>query len=127
LRFAAFVPAVVAAGMLADVATVAMSRCLVALLVLPAFIAVAASRAHCGAADYLRALWRPALATLCMTAVLRYASDGLDGGHGVRLVSLLLAGAVVYVVVLWGCWIAAGRPPGPEQEATAFLRRRLKP
>lgn len=125
LRLILFVPAVVFAGMQGDVELVAFMRCLVAAFVLPVFIAIAARRADLGMADYGPVLWRPVLATVAMAAGLQGLVPLLDTAQALRLVCLVVAGGLIYTAVLLACWLACGRPEGPERSALAFLRRRL--
>ena len=125
LRLALFVPAVVVAGRQGDVELIAFVRCLIALFVLPAFIAVAATRTGTAMADYAAVLWRPVLATLAMTVLLWWLADTVQTGPAARLAILIAAGAVAYSGTLMAAWYLAGRPAGPEQSAVAVVHRRL--
>ena len=115
LRLAVLVPALVAAGLAAGAQEIAATRCLVALALLPVFIAAAAGRTGCGIGDYLRAAWRPVLASLAMTAAVVALQRYWSAPHFAQLVGALAAGAVMYVAVLLGAWALCGRPHGPER------------
>ncbi len=75
------------------------------------------------AADLLPQVWRGVLATSAMAASLWFAGLGWRAIGPIWLVSAILLGAGVYGVALLLLWAMAGRPPGPEADMLALLRR----
>lgn len=126
LRLLLFVPAVALAGIDGDVQLVAFTRCVIAALVLPAFILVAARHAGVGLGACAGALWRPMLATVAMTAgvLALLLGPAWFWPQELRLIALVVAGAVIYSTVLLAGWWICGRPAGPERAALDALRRR---
>lgn len=69
---------------------------------------------------YASRLWRPALASLLMAAFLRTIRSQLNLGqethlYVVALICAVLAGALLYGVVLYILWRVSGRPEGAEK------------
>lgn len=101
------------------------------------YLVVTARKLHLGLGDFVRAIWRPALATAAMCAVLAYAGLGWAVARGEVLdIALHIAagvalGAAVYGAVLGACWLAAGRPPGAERIllnfGVGFISARKRP
>jgi lipopolysaccharide exporter len=74
--------------------------------------------------DLLRAVWRPAVAALAMAGALAWSGLGWRDEDGILLLAEAVGvGSLAYVVVLLGCWMAAGRPAGAERDVLAVLRR----
>ncbi len=78
------------------------------------------SRLGVSLAGVLGATWRPAVAALGMYAIVNWierSAASMDGSLQAAAVLLqgIVAGVVSYVVLLFGFFIAAGRPPGAEQ------------
>jgi len=90
------------------------------------YLIVTGRKLHIGPGGYLGTVWRPALATAAMCAVLYWLGLGwtaTQGGAG-EATFLLLAGtatgATVFVAALGGIWLAAGQPVGAEQTLLRF-------
>ena len=80
-----------------------------------------------GLRDYLAALWRPAIASAAMSAVVHFLLGYLRGNStlvdaAVQLASGIAAGALAYTACILLLWAAAGRPEGAESQ---ILRRIL--
>ena len=79
--------------------------------------------------DQLMLIWRPALASVVMAAaVLAIAGLAQDDRIWVAIVFFLLSvgsGFVVYVSVLAGLWLLAGRPPSAEAELIGLIQKRV--
>jgi lipopolysaccharide exporter len=74
-----------------------------------------------------RRTWRPMLAATVMAVVLFGAGLGwADDPDPIRLMEAVVAGTLVYTAVLWGSWVFAGRPAGPETDILALLRGALR-
>ena len=89
-----------------------------------ACLVVAFRRFGIGPAPFLARVWRGALATLAMAAVL--AATGLGTGVVSPLVSLLEAvvvGGAAYAATLIGLWLLCGRPEGAETDLLELARR----
>lgn len=106
------------------------------LLVLPANYALAIRVVGIRAADVLRELWRPLVASLVMVAALRwFPPAGPVGGGGLHLLWKFIVsaafGAGVYAAVVWLAWRAADSPEGGEsfvlERWTALRDRWWKP
>src|SRR5690606_9720007 len=68
------------------------------------------------AADLVRAMVRPLLASVIMALVVwAGASTVAQSPHWLRLILEVAVGAVVYPCALYGLWRIAGRPSGAEQ------------
>ncbi len=85
------------------------------------FAVVTARTLGFGMANWLADLWRPAVATAAMAAVLYFSGLGWAGAGGasggaefMQCGDAILLGAAVYGAVLLLCWFAAGRPEGAE-------------
>jgi O-antigen/teichoic acid export membrane protein len=84
--------------------------------------------------DWFSITWRPVLATATMVSVmlawLSYILPVTSGANSplVALASSVVMGAATYAVAIFGLWVLAGRPPGPEtfviERALTFLTRR---
>lgn len=79
--------------------------------------------------DLVPQIYRCVLATVAMGAALFAAGLGWRPANGPP--AILLAGGVgfgvtVYVLVLAGLWLAAGRPPGPEADVLTLGRQMLR-
>jgi O-antigen/teichoic acid export membrane protein len=74
--------------------------------------------------DLLRQVWRGALATAAMAIVLLATGLGADIDNPLRsLIEGMATGAAVYLVVLFGLWLACGRPSGGESDLMALVSR----
>jgi lipopolysaccharide exporter len=74
--------------------------------------------------DFVRIYWRPTLAALAMTIVVRYAAQVVDVTAAVRLAWSVAVGAVSYVAILAALWVVCGRPDGAEANALSALLKR---
>jgi PST family polysaccharide transporter len=67
--------------------------------------------------DYLRAIWRPAVAAAVMYVVLRrFAAEAPESVSRqlIELAQSVLLGISTYVAALFLCWVAVGRPHSTE-------------
>jgi hypothetical protein len=78
-------------------------------------------------------IWRIALATATMTAVLALSGLGWRAsvattlpGHLAELAFPVVVGALIYVAVLLAAWWGCGRPAGAEADMLGLLRRAIR-
>ncbi|MBU8536735.1 oligosaccharide flippase family protein [Falsiroseomonas tokyonensis] len=82
-------------------------------------------------ARLLRQLWRPALATAAMAALLWTSGLGWAGAPdapgraALRLLEGVALGSVSYLALLVTLWLLSGRPTGAEADLLALVRRML--
>ena len=69
------------------------------------------------------AMWRPAVAAAAMAIVLRFMIEHWSiQANVLGLTESVVAGAIVYALLLLTLWLCSGRPSGPEQLAISALR-----
>jgi O-antigen/teichoic acid export membrane protein len=83
------------------------------------------------ASDLLKVLWRPSFASLCMYIAVRLLETStLLGSYSVlppiNLLQSIMAGVVMYAMIVMGLWIACGRPEGTESLILRLLASRLQ-
>jgi O-antigen/teichoic acid export membrane protein len=126
LRTIILVAAVVPVAFLThSVIDIAIVRALAAVLFLPGLYLVAGRLLGLSLADYVGCLWRPVVAALCMAAAVLIFNALIAVEGNVRLISDVVIGTVVFLASLLGAWVLAGRPPGPEMDFLANVRRYL--
>lgn len=91
-----------------------------AALLTPASIATLLRHLGLRVRDVLGVAWRPVLSTAAMVLAMRLAQMNAAWGTGMvhdagAVLGALGAGAVVYVAVLLGAWVLAGKPDGAER------------
>jgi lipopolysaccharide exporter len=87
-------------------------------------VATALRRFHVNAGAMITRVWRPALAATAMAAILVATGLGWSDNDSVpALIEATTAGAAIYASVLLAGWLLSGRPPGPETDVFALLRR----
>jgi lipopolysaccharide exporter len=90
-------------------------------------VATALRRFHVDAHAIIRRIWRPVIAGAAMAVVLSGIGLGwTDDPDLVHLMEAVIIGTGVYVTVLLGSWVLAGRPAGPETDVLALLRRAVR-
>jgi lipopolysaccharide exporter len=90
-------------------------------------VATALRRFRVGLGAIARLIWRPVLAAAAMAVVLCAMGLGWTGNADpLGLIEAVLTGGLVYAAVLLGSWTLAGRPPGPETDVLALLRRAVR-
>jgi O-antigen/teichoic acid export membrane protein len=108
------VPALIAAGLLGTVETIAATRAVVTLAFIPGICAAVARVLPVTAADMVSRAWRPVVAGAVMAGVV-LAVQGISPGNAwVRLFLAAGAGAAAYAGAVLALWYAAGRPEGLE-------------
>jgi O-antigen/teichoic acid export membrane protein len=100
----------------------AIARALVAVVMLPAMLGLAARVCPLRFGELLDALWRPFIAAAGMALLLR-APLPMAEGTVPALIEKIVVGAVFYAATLWILWLIAGRPPGAETHLLAAMRR----
>jgi O-antigen/teichoic acid export membrane protein len=114
-------------GLLAPVAAVlsveavAVTRFAVMAAFLPVFLVFTARVLDLSPLDPVRAIWRPAVAALLMTATLKLLPADAVHHAAPQLIIEVALGAFVFVCGLIGLWLLAGRPDGIERTALGFL------
>jgi len=127
LQLLVLVPLLFAAGHFLGIVAVAQVRLAVMAVTVVAMFALMIRLGWSDLGTILRSLWRPAVASLAMAAVLfafhveqglpRWLSLGLD----------IIVGALSFFLVLYGLWRACRRPPGAEATLLQTLRARRRP
>ena len=126
LRLGVLVPALIAAGALGETETVALTRCAVALLSIPVFLAVGSRHVGCGWGHMFGVAWRPILAVAAMCVAIELLNDALGASHLIRVIGQVLVGGAVYAAVHWSCWFLSGGGPGPERFVNEAVGSRLR-
>ncbi len=105
---------------------IAAIRTLVSFAVIPFAIVCLRQVIRVSLADIMGALWRPLLATGVMSYVLMYHIPPHPGlSLWLLLLMRIIAGSVVFGVVLGLSWLLAGRPAGAERALSRFIIARL--
>jgi O-antigen/teichoic acid export membrane protein len=131
INVALFVPAVAYGTHVAGVAGAAWACLAVVCLMMPASHWKASRALHIPGKEVFGRLWRPLTASAAMYAIARgsvYAVS-LQGSYLAMLFGLIAVvtlGVVVYVIVLYGLWLASGRPPGAEQMLMDAILAKLR-
>lgn len=118
-------PAMVIAGLLGTVETVAATRTVLTFLFIPGVFFALARVLPLRVSDLLNRLWRPMLAAAVMTLVVKLCHPWLPDIPVVRLLLDAGIGAAAFISVLLYLWRMAGRPAGPEQAVVDAVRRKL--
>lgn len=109
------IPLIVAAAIYGDVVTIAQAQLVVAILLLPVPFYAITSLSLIAWSDILKAVWRPALASMFMAVIVSLIdSVGID----TRLVQLLvkvLCGILSFASLDYLLWRAVGQPNGAER------------
>jgi O-antigen/teichoic acid export membrane protein len=122
LLVAAVVPVAFLTHSLIDVAIV---RAIAAAVFLPGMYLVAGRLLKLSFADYVKCLWRPFAGALCMAGAVLIFNNLVAVEGIVRLISDVVIGTAVFLASALGAWVLAGRPPGPEMDFLANVRRYL--
>lgn len=75
-----------------------------------------------GWGDLARSAWRPVAAGAAMALAVLLVRERLGPPGLIRLITLCGLGAIVYGSVLFGSWVAAGGPVGPERMLVDWIR-----
>lgn len=70
-----------------------------------------------------RALCATAVMAICFLCVPQIVALNREAGNLFEVCNLVVIGASLYVVILYGLWIVMGRPGGPEAEFVLLARR----
>lgn len=75
-------------------------------------------------------VWRPIVAAIVMAAVVNALSNSWQNDLALsvsapRLVALIVAGAISYAGTIIVCWVATGKPDGPEAQIVLFAATRF--
>lgn len=117
------IPAIVAAGWLGSVETIAATRTAMALAFIPGIYFALARIVPLRPTDLLRRLWRPVAAAGLMAIVVKLVHPLLPDAAALRLVAEIGVGAAAYGGGLLLLWRLAGRPAGPERGLVTALGR----
>lgn len=97
-----------------DLVAVAATRTLVAVAFFLVFVWSATRISALTLGDFVRVLWRPALASAAMAMVVKALHDDTIAWPILSLARDCLIGAAAFLIALLALWIAAGRPDGAE-------------
>lgn len=117
---AAVVPVAFATRSLIDIA---MVRSFAAATFLPGLYLVVGRLTGISWMDYLKCLWRPLTGALGMAGTILAFNQLLPISGNVRLFADVFMGAAAFLMVSLGLWLLSGRPPGPEKDFVANVRR----
>jgi O-antigen/teichoic acid export membrane protein len=104
---------------------IAMVRAFAAALFMPGLYLVSGRLLGLSVADYVKCLWRPLTAALCMAAAVLMFNNLVALEGSVRLISDVVIGATVFLASSLCAWLLVGRPQGPEMDFVANVRRYL--
>jgi O-antigen/teichoic acid export membrane protein len=113
LEVVALVPLLVIGITWYGIEAAAMSRALVAAVMLPMMMSLASRYCGIGFGELARVVWRPLLSAIVMAACLAALPSG--NGHVFALFGKAALGSVVYVSILLLSWALSGRPDGIER------------
>jgi O-antigen/teichoic acid export membrane protein len=122
-RAVLLVPGLVAAGLLGDIGTVALTRVAITLVFIPGMLLAITRVLPVTLADLLAREWRPVVAAVPMAAGVAVAQAWLPDIAWPRLLLAVTTGAAIYPATLLLLWTLAGAPDGPEASAWRWLRR----
>jgi O-antigen/teichoic acid export membrane protein len=124
-RVLILVPAVVSAGNLWGIKAIPISATCVT-LVFVLFVSRAITRiSSIKPIEMLDTLWRPIIASAGMMGFIMLI-EPTEAGLGFRLMIMVAAGALFYVVVLIVLWMLAGCPPSMEYAAIRGFAHKIK-
>jgi O-antigen/teichoic acid export membrane protein len=106
------------------IAEVAQGYLVCSVLLLPLPFYLLSRIVPLGFGDVARQLWRPVSAGLAMLLTLEIVGTGDSTDAVLSLAAGVVTGATVYIAVLAGLWLLAGRPAGPESAAWAYIVER---
>ena len=124
-RAAVALLALVAAGLLGSVWTIALVRMLVTLAFIPGIFLALSRVLPVTPADMLARVWRPLAAAVVMAAVVCSIHAAAPAIPPLRLALEVAAGAATYTAAVLGLWRLAGAPAGLEASVLARLRTML--
>jgi O-antigen/teichoic acid export membrane protein len=123
-------PALIAAGLLGSVQTIAVARTAVTLVLMPGVFLALVRVLPVTLGDLGRLLWRPVCAAAAMAAAVRLLHPAGLATPWARLLIDVPLGAASFGVAMAALWWLAGRPDGAEaamlQRTTAGLARRWR-
>jgi polysaccharide pyruvyl transferase WcaK-like protein len=122
-RTAVTIPALIAAGWLGSVETIAATRTVVTFLFIPGVFFALARILPLRISDLLHRLWRPVLAAAVMAAMVELCHPLFPDLPPLRLFLDAGLGAMTFAATLLVLWRIAGRPGGPEQAIVAAVIR----
>jgi lipopolysaccharide exporter len=123
VQFAVLVPIMLWVGNVADAEAMAATRLVVALLFLPVVLKMVSLVVAVRVRELLAVLWRPALAAAGMQYLVQASPIG--GPALVELLLRVIAGMLIYPLLLALLWWISGRPGGAEQLLMARVRSRI--
>lgn len=119
------VPAIIACGLRWGSEGVAVAWMAVSIMFTPVMFYSLMRIIPVTAGQIMARLWRPALATVSMAAVVFFSGTDRIPLVGLRLFCNVGLGAAAFVVVLLALWLLAGRPDGAEQILVVQARASL--
>jgi lipopolysaccharide exporter len=128
LELAVLLPVVWLATKAFGIEGAAASRTVVSFSMVPVMMYLTSRAGHVGARQLLRAMLRPLAAGMAMAMAIHVLPFGAIGPLAIVLIAKIVAGALIYGLVLVGLWLAQGRPDGFEatalRQARAHVERR---
>lgn len=122
-RALALVPALVIAGVLGSVQTVALVRVAITLAFIPGMLLAITRVLPVTFSDLAARVWRPVAAAGPMVAGVAFVHALLPDLAWLRLPLDITAGAAIYPAALLMVWRWSGAPEGPEANVWRWLRR----
>jgi len=124
-RTVLIIPALMAAGWLGSVETIAATRTVMTLLFIPGVFFALARILPLRISDLSNRLWRPVVAAGAMAATVELCHPLFPEIPLLRLALDTGLGAISYSAALLALWHMAGRPAGAEQAIIAAIGRRF--
>lgn len=106
---------------------IAYAKLFIGIVTAPVLFGLLIARTDIRWSDFVRSIWRPAIAGAAMVAFLAWLPDDVLGTPLASLAIEVVAGALVYAALVVLLWFASGRPDGAERWVLAFLRREREP
>lgn len=104
----------------------ALALLLTAVILVPVGFAVLARTLSLRVSDFLRQIYRPAVATALMIALVGWVGSATAAAPEFAIVGLQVAtGVTCYVPILVGLWLVVGRPEGGESRVLEVLASRF--
>ena len=130
-RVIILIPALIAAGYLADAEAIAMTRTGVMLISIVLIYITIIKISDITLLSIILALWRPLIAASVMALCVSGLHDDNQASHYISLAQDVIVGAVVFPAALLSLWYISGRPDGAEKTTLKvgweqFSRRILK-
>jgi len=126
LQLIVALPVLVFAASTGDILYLIQAQVLVTFLTLPAFFVSITSLSIVTGKDIVEAIWRPALASAVMSAVLMFFDYFWLDNYIMQLIVKVIIGFVVFIISNLIFWYLSGQPDSGEAVFVEIIKNRLK-